>query len=404
MDKNLATRSDSEIPIRSSSFQYAIPPFGAPKPGTGSGGQAAAGRRPVSAHGLVDADGTITGDLNDKVANGLMNLGQSVALAANAEKLGTSFRYQIEQPVNLPRQKSALLPIVQKDVEGTRVSVYNPAVHAKFPLHGLRLKNVTGLNLMQGPVTVLDGNVYAGDARIPDLQPGEDRLLTYAIDLGCEVESEQKNPPSRITKVSIKKGVATTTTKLREERTYHAVNRADAERVLLIEHPYRPEFHLVGDLKPAERTRSLYRFEVKLPAGKDATQEVVEERDLVQTVTLTNSDEQQIRFFLQQQVLSDAVRKALEQTVNLRGKLAGVQRELEQVNQSLKQIEQDQGRLRANLKEMPPTAAAYKRYLEKFDQQETEIEKLQAKRESLQQEEHKQRTGYDAYLMALDVQ
>jgi hypothetical protein len=327
-----------------------------------------------------------------------------VATAATAEKLGTSFRYQIEQPINLPRQKSALLPIVQKDVDGSRVSVYNPAAHAKFPLHGLRLKNVTGLNLMQGPVTVFDGNVYAGDARIPDLQPGEDRLLTYAIDLGCEVEAKSKNPPNRLTKVAIKKGVATTTTKTREERTYHAVNRADTDRVLLIEHPYRPEFHLVNDLKPAERTRSLYRFEVKLPSGKDATQEVIEERDLVQMVTLTNSDEQQIRFFLQQPVLSDAVRQALEQTISLRGKLAGVQRELEQVNQSLKQIEQDQGRLRANLKEMPPTAAAYKRYLEKFDQQETEIEKLQAKRESLQQEEHKQRTGYEAYLMSLDVQ
>ena len=53
---------------------------------------------------------------------------------------------------------------------------------------------------------------------------------------------------------------------------------------------------------------------------------------------------------------------------------------------------------------MPPTAAAYKRYLEKFDQQESEIERLQAKRESLQQEEHKQRTAYEAYLMSLDVQ
>jgi hypothetical protein len=319
-------------------------------------------------------------------------------------RLLTSFRYLIEQPVNLPRQKSALLPIVQKDVDGTRVSVYNAAVHAKFPLHGLRLKNATGLNLMQGPVTVFDGSVYAGDARIPDLQPGEDRLLTYAIDLGCEVEAKSKNPPNKLTKVAIKKGVATTTTKLREERTYHAVNRADAERVLLIEHPYREEFKLVGDLKPAERTRSLYRFEVNVPAGKDATREIVEERDLVQTVTLTNSDEQQIRFFLQQPVLSDAVRKALEQTVSLRGKLAGVQRELEQVNQSLKQIEQDQGRLRMNLKEMPPTAAAYKRYLEKFDQQESLIEQLQTKRDKLQQDEHSQRGAYEAFLTSLDVQ
>ncbi|HTK76468.1 MAG TPA: DUF4139 domain-containing protein [Gemmataceae bacterium] len=397
-------------------------PGGAPgMPGAGFGGgmgRAGASGRTAGTDGVVRGMGrTLLGvDAKDRNANlgdrlareaemlGELELQRGVASAASAEKLGTSFRYLIEQPVNLPRQKSALLPIVQRDVDGRRVSVYNPAVHAKFPLHGLRLKNTTGVSLMQGPVTVFDGSVYAGDARIMDLQPGEDRLLTYAIDLGCEVEGKTKNPPSRITKVTIKKGVLTSTTKQREERTYHAVNRGDADRVLLIEHPYRPEFHLVNDLKPAERTRSLYRFEVKVPAGKDADQEIIEERDLQQSIALTNSDEQQIRFFLQQQVLSEAVRKALDQAVALRGKLAGVQRDLQQVQRSLQQIEQDQGRLRANLKEMPPTAAAYKRYLEKFDQQETEIEKLQAKRESLQQDEHKQKTGYEAYLMGLDVQ
>jgi hypothetical protein len=52
---------------------------------------------------------------------------------------------------------------------------------------------------------------------------------------------------------------------------------------------------------------------------------------------------------------------------------------------------------------MPPTAAAYKRYLEKFDQQETEIEKLQTKRQQLQDQEHRQRTDYDSYLMSLNV-
>lgn len=396
------------------------PPGAAPAPGLpgggggagrgGFGGRAAGGAQGAAANRFFAGGEALGRRLNENAPLAEvemlkeLELRRGVASAATADKLGTSFRYMIEQPVNLPRQKSALLPIVQRDVEGNRVSVYNQAVHAKFPLYGLRLKNTTGVSLMQGPVTVFDGSVYAGDARIADMQPAEDRLLTYAIDLGCEVEATSKNPASRITKVTIKKGVLTSMTKQREERTYHAVNRADAERVLLIEHPYRQEFHLVNDLKPAERTRSLYRFEVKVPAGKDAKQEIVEERDLLQNVSLTNSEEQQIRFFLQQPVLSDAVRKALEQAVTLRGKLAGVQRDLQQVQRSLQQIEQDQGRLRANLKEMPPTAAAYKRYLEKFDQQETEIEKLQAKRESLQQEEHKQRTGYDAYLMALDVQ
>jgi hypothetical protein len=282
--------------------------------------------------------------------------------------------------------------------------VYNPAVHAKYPLRGLRLKNTTGVHLMQGPVTVYEGGAYAGDARIMDLQPNEDRLLTYAVDLGTEVESKVKNPPSRLTKVSVKKGIVHTTTKQREERTYRAINRSPDDRALLVEHPYRPEFHLATDLKPAERTRDLYRFELKLPAGQAGELDVVEERDLQQSVQFANADDQQIRFFLQQPALSMAVRRALEQAQALREKVAGAQRELEQVERSLKQIEQDQGRLRANLKEMPPTAAAYKRYLEKFDQQETEVEKLQAKRESVQAQEHQHRQAYDNYLMALDVE
>jgi hypothetical protein len=332
-----------------------------------------------------------------------LDLGRGVASAASGAKLGESFQYAIEQPVNLPRQKSALLPVVQHDVEAARVSVYNPAVHAKYPLLGLKLKNTTGLNLLQGPLTVFEGGTYAGDARFLDLQPDEERLLTYAIDLGTEVEAKSKNPPSRITKVSVKKGILYSTTRQREERTYHAVNRGQSDRTLLVEHPYRPEFHLANDRKPAERTRDLYRFEVKLPAGKAGDLEVAEERDLVQTVQLTNSDEQQVRFFLQQHVLSAAVRQALEKAVGLRGDLATVQRELEQVGRALAQIEQDQARLRANLKEMPPTAAAYQRYLEKFDQQETQVEQLQAQRQQLQDQEHRQRAAYEGYLLSLDA-
>jgi hypothetical protein len=64
----------------------------------------------------------------------------------------------------VPRQKSALLPIVGKGVEGTRVSIYNEGTQPKFPLLGLRLKNTSGLHLMQGPVTVFEGSTYAGDA------------------------------------------------------------------------------------------------------------------------------------------------------------------------------------------------------------------------------------------------
>src|SRR5262249_20969198 len=119
-----------------------------------------------------------------------MDLGASVATAAAAEKLGDFFQYVIDHRVTLPRQKSALLPIVGKDVEAARVSIYNEGTQPKFPFLGLKLKNTSGLHLMQGPVTVFEGGTYAGDARIADPQPNEERLISYAVDLGTEVKPE----------------------------------------------------------------------------------------------------------------------------------------------------------------------------------------------------------------------
>src|SRR5437773_297360 len=98
-----------------------------------------------------------------------LELQQGVTSVAQATELGEVFQYAIATPVSLARQKSALLPIVNQAVEGTKLSIYNERVHAKHPLNGLRLKNSTALHLMQGPITVFDGGAYAGDARIDDL-------------------------------------------------------------------------------------------------------------------------------------------------------------------------------------------------------------------------------------------
>jgi len=59
-----------------------------------------------------------------------------------------------------------MLPIVNQPIEGLKVSIYNESTHAKHPLNGFRLHNNTPLHLMQGPLTVFDGNAYAGDAAL----------------------------------------------------------------------------------------------------------------------------------------------------------------------------------------------------------------------------------------------
>ncbi|HLJ91822.1 MAG TPA: DUF4139 domain-containing protein [Gemmataceae bacterium] len=333
-----------------------------------------------------------------------LNLRQGVASAAVATELGEYFQYQLEQPVSLPRQKSALLPIVNSPVEAAKVSIYNEGVLAKYPLLGLRFKNTTGLHLMQGPLTIFENSSYAGDARITDLQPNETRLVSYAIDLGTEVAPEQKDQRDDLVAVKIYKGVLQITNKQRLTKLYTVKNRSDHARTVLIEHPYRPDWHLVKPDKAAERTRDAYRFEVKVDPGQTAKEEVVEEHTRMSQVILTNSPDDTIRVYLRANVTSPKVKAALEEALSRKAKLAETQHEIQQEEKALQVIEKDQARMRDNMARVPPTSEAYKRYLQKFDTQETEIEKGRERITELQSRAEEERKAYESFLQNLTVE
>ena len=333
-----------------------------------------------------------------------MDLGRGVQSAATAAALGDFFQYVIDHPVQLPRQKSALLPIVNKPVEGSKVSIYNERTLAKHPLLGLKFKNSSGLHLMQGPITVFEGSNYAGDARILDLQPNEERLISYAIDLGTEAQAIPHAANGRLTAVKIVKGILHTTTKLRESKDYCFKNRSEQDRLIVLEHPFRPEFKLTSADKPVETARDVYRFEVKVPAGEEVKQTVSEERDVASQTVLTNADDNAMRVIINDQVTSVAVKEALRKALDLKWKLALTQQEIANVNRELNQIKQDQPRLRANLEKIPGTDPLAKRILEKLNQQESEIEKYEAQLKQLNAQADQQKKDYEAYLAQLTVE
>src|SRR5262249_13817359 len=160
------------------------------------------------------------------------------------------------------------------------------------------------------------------------------------------------------------KGILHTTTKVRDSRLYTVKSRNEQERTLLVEHPVRNEFKLV-DCKPSETASDVYRFELKVPAGDSKNLTVTEERDLGTAVSIANQSDEQIRVLVQEPVASDKLKAGLKQAQTLRWELEKTQREINEQQRQLNVIVTDQGRLRANLKEMPTTAAAYKRYLQK---------------------------------------
>ena len=324
----------------------------------------------------------------------------SVGNSATAGALGDFFQYTIDHPVSLNRQKSALLPIIGKDIEGSKVSIYNPSVQAKHPLLGLRMKNTSGAHLNQGPITVFEGSTYAGDTRVLDVQPNEERLLSYAIDLGTEVDPKAGAGKQQITSVKAVRGIVTTVTKVTDEKTYKIINRSQTDRTLLIEHPNRTsqQFKIVDTPKPVEDTPEVYRFQTPVKAGETKSFTVKEERDVRTTVTLSNGAEDTIRHFISLNEASDALKVKLQEALKIKGQWDVVRRELDQVIADLKRLNLDQDRIRRNLRETPKEAEVYDTYLKKLAAQEKEIDKLTEQQKKLMDDEFKARKKYDDYL------
>src|SRR5262249_40406320 len=120
-----------------------------------------------------------------------------------------------------------------------------------------------------------------------DLQPNEERLLSYAIDQGTEIKTEVKAHPGPEMTLNLGGDNLTAGYTLRETTTYTAKNRSTHDRVLLIEHPIRGSWKLVDNKPPKARGRAGSRREVRVPAGASVKYEVVEEQRRVDPVALT---------------------------------------------------------------------------------------------------------------------
>jgi hypothetical protein len=331
------------------------------------------------------------------------SLEEGVTPMAMAEDKGELFEYRIDQPVTLAKHTSAMLPIIGQTLQGQKVSLYNQRVNAKHPLNGYRLKNTSALHLMQGPITLFDSGAYAGDARIEDLPPGQDRLISYALDLKTEVEPKLEGGTQELSTVSLKKGTMLISRRVVEDRTYLVKNRDMKAKTILIEHPYRADWKLAEPKESTERTRDLYRFSVAVDPGKSATLHVKETLPLQESILLMESGIEQIAYYQQAKEVSPKVKEALHRVVQLRSKLDDTRAQRARLDQRTTEITAEHARIRENMQRLQQNSDLYTRYVKKLDQQETELEKLRKDIESLKNTEEEHRRDLQNYVMSLDV-
>ncbi|HAF12834.1 MAG TPA: hypothetical protein DCK99_03860 [Blastocatellia bacterium] len=380
-EEDVTARQVSELPLQGRNYAGLL----ALNPGVGGGRGAGGGGR------------------RETLSNLISRRESGVEAETTSSEVGDLFEYRIDQPVTVPRDRSALIPILQTRMEGERVSIFNENSQAHRPMSGMLLKNTSSLTLEDGSLTVIDGDSYAGEALLERLKPEEERLISYAVDLGTLVnvssEDGDREPTFLVRAVN---GVIEAHYYDTRKKVYTLVNQTDHPRVVYLEHPLDEdeEWELTDETEqPVTKTANHYRFRVSLEPHQKREFPVVERSEQIDSYQLSGFTRRELELFIARKYVDENTRAALEVIIALKDKVAGAEARLQEVSKEVGEITQDQQRLRENIRAMSGTsigsakdssdlagAEAKKliaRYFVKANEQETRLEQLEKDRRLL---------------------
>lgn len=324
---------------------------------------------------------------------------------ASGQTTGEVFSFELDRPVTVERQRSAMLPIIGSGIEGRRVSIFSPGDGSSNPMRGVELTNNTGLQLMPGPISVFDNGVYAGDAQIGHVPAGDKRLLAYSVDLDVSVITEPKFEES-VRKVRIVNGVFELTMQRRMGATYSFENKDQkCGRTIILEQPKQEGWTLLGSVKPIEVTQNSVRFEIAADSGKKTEFPLVYERtDLSQVGIFAMNSETLLSYTRQGGQVSQAVMDALREVQRRQNAINDFRREIGELDRQAGEINADQGRIRQNLGSIDRTSQLYSRYMQRLTEQETTIEDLTRRAADKRAELAAAEKALNEYIAALNIE
>ena len=296
---------------------------------------------------------------------------------AEAGNAGEMFAFTPSKPITLERQQSTMIPLTLASLPAEKYSVfssipYNERVNPKFCIS---IENTSGLKLPAGPITVLDGGEYAGDALLEFLPEAEKRLIAYGDDI--EVTGSKRADSTRtIETVKMADGIMTTSYRQVQSTTYLIRNANKKERTVIVEHAKNAGFELTTKQALAETTANKYRFKFKA-AGNTGTELKVEEaRTYQSTQKIFDMNSNTFISYTTNSEIPEKVRKAFASIITEKEKVTAAEKALKTLQDRQTEIGKEQDRVRRNLEAVGSESQQGRAFLTKLLKLETELDNL----------------------------
>lgn len=326
------------------------------------------------------------------------DIASNVAVNVAAGETGELFEYRFSSPVTVKKDESAMLPFLQQPIRARKLLIYSES-YGEHPMNAAELNNSTDKTLDGGPITVFDNASYAGEALITTLKPADKRLISYSVDFGTRVTTQFDSSRELVREIHIDRGVLTARLAMDETKTYTIRNVDSKPKTLIIEYPERAGYKLIS-LKPAETTANAYRFEVKLAPDTTQTFPVAEERIEETTTSVSNLTPDALLSYVQNKALSESARNQLQQVLDAKRQIAGLDGQIRQFASDISDAEADQNRIRENIKSLNQVSGQQDQVQKYARQLAAQEATLAASRDRLS-DLKKQRTAAESRLNAL---
>lgn len=332
----------------------------------------------------------------------------SMPVQTRERKIGDLFEYEIEHPVTIKRNQSALVPIVLRTFEGRPVLLYNKATRAENPMRCVEFKNTTGLTLEGGPVTVHESGSYVGEAMLETARPLDQRLVPFAVELAVTVLDNIESHDDRVSRIIIRKGTLKAQHMQIQQTTYTFNNKSDAEQTAYLDHARGgKEWKLSDTVEPHEITENFWRFRFVLPA-KIVTKFVVKQQRVVsQSFGLSDANDQQLAYWIEARYLDATTSELLQQVMELRQRVAGIEAQIARLEKERDTIHTEQKRIRENLQSLgdrPSEKELRERFVRTLNTQEDRLEQIESDRRQASEERDRLREEINTTLAGLEYE
>jgi hypothetical protein len=354
----------------------------------------------------VEAEGNSSGGVMGSATSNSVDVTASTTPEATREGDVTTasfddfFEYALSQPVSIHKNESAMVPILQQDLPIEHVTLWSAS--EPRPLRAVWLENSSSLTLDKGSFSIYESGEFAGEGLLDTIHPGEKRLLSYAADQALRVRVTAQDTQHQLRHVKIEKGVIVETYVDLASTTYTAVNSADGQRSLLLEHARHPgDWSLDGDLKPAETAPTLYRFRLPVPAHSTQKFEVREKGPQSITVDL-NSNARPQGYLLNLARFVPEAETQLKPAIDAAGVVNEIERKIDEQKKEENAAAADEARCRENLTALKGNDAA-KRFVDQLNRAEDRLESVRKTTADLEQQKIAATEKLNATVSALSL-